>query len=91
MGSVVSRPNATHLREAGTMRDLIESQRQSQRSTTTAANIPINCAKMKANTPADAMPANVSDRDRAIVTAGLAKEVEAMSKGFRAAAAFREP
>jgi hypothetical protein len=35
---------------------------------------------MKAGTPAGAMPANVSDSDLAMVTAGLAKEVEAVNQ-----------
>jgi hypothetical protein len=35
---------------------------------------------MKAATPAGAIPANVSDSVRAMVTAGLAKEVEAVNQ-----------
>ena len=35
---------------------------------------------MNAATPAGAIPANVSDSDRAIVTAGLANEVEAVNQ-----------
>ena len=35
---------------------------------------------MNASTPAGAMPANVSDSERAIVTAGLANEVDAVNQ-----------
>jgi len=35
---------------------------------------------MKAGAPAGAMPANVSEIERAIVTAGLAKDVEAVNQ-----------
>jgi hypothetical protein len=35
---------------------------------------------MKAITPLGAIPANVSDNDRATVTAGFAKDVEAVSQ-----------
>jgi hypothetical protein len=35
---------------------------------------------MKTGTPAGAIPANVSESDRAMVTAGLAKEVEAVNQ-----------
>lgn len=49
---------------------------QSQRANTTATSIPSNCAMMKAGAPDGAMPAKVSETDRAMVTAGLAKEVE---------------
>jgi hypothetical protein len=41
---------------------------------------PGNCAALNAAIPAGAMPAEVSDRERAIVTAGLAKEVEAVNQ-----------
>jgi hypothetical protein len=47
---------------------------------TTAANMPTNCAEMKAGAPPAPIPANVSERERAIVTAGLAKEVEAVNQ-----------
>ncbi len=50
--------------------------RQNQRPRTTAASIPTNCAAMNAPTPVGAMPAKVSDSARAIVTAGLANDVE---------------
>jgi hypothetical protein len=46
---------------------------------------------MKAATPPGAMPAKVFDSERAIVTAGLAKEVEAVggpSQLFRLAEGF---
>jgi len=35
---------------------------------------------MNAKTPPGAMPANVSDSDRAMVTAGLAKDVDAVNQ-----------
>jgi hypothetical protein len=35
---------------------------------------------MKAATPTGAIPANVSESDRAMVTAGLANEVEAVNQ-----------
>ena len=35
---------------------------------------------MKAKTPAGAMPAKVSENERAMVTAGLAKDVEAVNQ-----------
>ena len=54
--------------------------RQSQRPASTANSIPTSCAAMNAGTPAGAIPANVSDSDRAIVTAGLAKDVEAVNQ-----------
>jgi hypothetical protein len=38
----------------------------------TAASIPANSKKMKAATPVGAIPANVSESDRAIVMTGLA-------------------
>jgi hypothetical protein len=42
--------------------------------------MPRNCAMIKAMTPAYAIPANVSESDRAIVTAGLANEVDAVNQ-----------
>jgi hypothetical protein len=45
----------------------------------TAATIPTNCAAMNAGTLVGAIPANVSESERAIVTAGLANEVEAVN------------
>jgi hypothetical protein len=53
---------------------------QSQRPRTTAVSIPSNCAAMKAVTPVGAMPAKVSDSERAMVTAGLANDVEAVNQ-----------
>ena len=44
------------------------------------ATIPVICATMNANTPAGAIPANVSDIARAIVTAGFANDVEAVNQ-----------
>ena len=46
----------------------------------TAASIPASWAMMKAKTPVGAIPANVSDIARAIVTAGLANEVDAVNQ-----------
>jgi hypothetical protein len=54
--------------------------RQSHRLSITAAAIPTSWQRMKAATPAGAIPANVLDSDLAIVTAGLAKEVEAVNQ-----------
>ena len=53
---------------------------QSQLRTITAAAIPAIWAAMKAITPEGAMPANVSDSERAMVTAGLANEVDAVNQ-----------
>jgi methionyl-tRNA formyltransferase len=53
---------------------------QSQRPVNIATPIPASWAIMKAGTPEGAMPANVSESDRAIVTAGLANDVEAVNQ-----------
>jgi hypothetical protein len=42
-----------------------------------------NCAMMKPGTSIGLMPANVSDSERAIVTAGLAKLVDAVTVPIR--------
>jgi hypothetical protein len=42
--------------------------------------MPAIWAAMKAMTPAGAIPAKVSDKERATVTAGLAKDVEAVNQ-----------
>ena len=42
--------------------------------------IPANCAKMNAATSPGAIPAKVSDRARATVTAGFANEVDAVNQ-----------
>src|SRR5271169_2996789 len=55
-------------------------ERQNQRDRETAASMPTSCATIKAMTPAGAMPAKVSESERAIVTAGLANEVEAVNQ-----------
>ena len=52
----------------------------SQRATGSAATAPASWAAMKAGTFCGAMPANVSLRLRAMVTAGLANEVEAVNQ-----------
>jgi len=54
--------------------------RQSRRLRPTATSIPASWATTKAATPPGAIPANVSESDRAMVTAGLAKEVEAVNQ-----------
>jgi hypothetical protein len=54
--------------------------RQSQWPTLTAATIPVNCAMIKAATSAGAIPVNVSESDRTIVTAGLANDVEEVNQ-----------
>jgi len=52
----------------------------SQANTPTAAAAPTNWATMKGGAEAGAIPAKVSDRARATVTAGLAKAVEAVNQ-----------
>ena len=54
--------------------------RQSHRPILTAASIPANCATMNVDTPVGAIPANVFDNERAIVTAGLANDVDAVNQ-----------
>src|SRR5215472_4733113 len=41
---------------------------------------PASCVTMNARTPSGAIPAKVSESERAIVTAGLANEVEAVNQ-----------
>ncbi len=53
---------------------------QSQRARTLAAIAPNICAATKGNTPDGAIPENVSESERASVTAGLANEVEAVNQ-----------
>lgn len=48
----------------------------SQQPSAAVASIPANCAMMKAVTPGGAIPAKVSESDRAMVTAGLANDVD---------------
>ena len=55
-------------------------RRQNHPPTRMAASMPISWAAMNAGTPAGAIPANVSDSERAIVTAGLANDVEAVNQ-----------
>jgi hypothetical protein len=52
----------------------------SQRKRTVAARAPSNCATIKPGVSDGRMPANVSVNPRASVTAGLAKEVEAVNQ-----------
>jgi hypothetical protein len=42
--------------------------------------MPVNCAAVNATTPLGAMPAKVLESARAMVTAGLAKDVEAVNQ-----------
>jgi hypothetical protein len=63
-----------------TVRQPSPSFTQSHLPTVTAAAIPANCATMNAATPEGAIPAKVSDNERAIVTAGLAKDVYAVNQ-----------
>ena len=44
------------------------------------AKAPASCAATNIGTPEGAMPAKVSLRDRAIVTAGFAKDVDAVNQ-----------
>lgn len=53
------------------------------RAVISARRAPTNCAAIKARTSAGAMPANVFERERAIVTAGLAKDVDAVNHSPR--------
>ena len=50
------------------------------RVTITAQIVPMLCATMKAKTPLGAMPAKLLVNPRAIVTAGFAKDVEAVNQ-----------
>ncbi len=50
------------------------------RAAASARPAPATCAAMNASTPAGAMPAKVSVKDRAMVTAGFANEVEAVNQ-----------
>jgi hypothetical protein len=58
----------------------LEETPQSQRPTSIAAPMPASCAPTNPMTPDGAMPAKVSESERAIVTAGLANEVEAVNQ-----------
>ncbi len=53
---------------------------QSQRASASAASMPASCAATNAMTPPGAMPANVSEIERAMVTAGLANDVDAVNQ-----------
>src|SRR5262249_33679226 len=53
---------------------------QSQRANSTAASIPANCAAINAVTPPGAIPAKLSEIERAMVTAGFANEVDAVNQ-----------
>jgi SAM-dependent methyltransferase len=51
-----------------------------QANSSKAASAPASCAAMKSGTEEGAMPAKLSDRLRATVTAGLAKDVDAVNQ-----------
>ena len=53
---------------------------QSQRASTTATSMPASWAAINVPTPLGAIPANVLEIERTIVTAGLANEVEAVNQ-----------
>ena len=53
---------------------------QSQRASNNAPSAPMSCAKMNARTFVGAIPANVSESARAMVTAGLANDVDAVNQ-----------
>jgi len=53
---------------------------QSHLPTVTAAAMPASCATMNEGTPAGAIPAKVLESERAMVTAGLANDVEAVNQ-----------
>jgi hypothetical protein len=55
-------------------------RRKSQRESIRALDVPTSWAAMKAGAPLGAIPAKVSDKARATVTAGLANEVEAVNQ-----------
>ena len=63
----------------GLLRLMVQS-RNNHRNTAAAARAPTICAPMKAGAEVGAMPAKVLLRARASVTAGLAKEVEAVNQ-----------
>ena len=52
---------------------------QSQAAKSIAASAPVHWAAMKAGTLPGAIPANVSDGERARVTAGFANDVDAVN------------
>ena len=58
----------------------VAGSRHSQLLRKTAASAPTICAAMKAATPVGAIPADVSESERAMVTAGLAKDVDAVNQ-----------
>ena len=60
--------------------DIECSVRNSQRATTSASSAPASCAMMNPVTSAGRIPENVFDSERAIVIAGLAKDVEAVDQ-----------
>ena len=51
-----------------------------QRNKKVAHNAPAICATINNGTSEGRIPANVSDNDRATVTAGFAKEVDAVNQ-----------
>lgn len=57
-----------------------ENRGTSLRNKTVAAIAPASCARIKRGVSEGRMPAKVSDTDRPIVTAGFAKEVDAVNQ-----------
>ena len=45
-----------------------------------AKAMPASCAAINASTPAGEIPVNVSDKERAMVTAGFANDVDAVNQ-----------
>src|SRR2546422_817817 len=75
-------PRAQAARSAGlaTGREIADRAGTSQRKSAVASAAPRSCATMKLGTSAGRMPAKVSVSARAMVTAGLAKDVEAVNQ-----------
>ncbi len=72
--------NATQPRRSSAVEAISRRPFSSQPQVITAAAEPASCARMNCGADDGAMPANVLDRLRATVTAGLAKEVEAVNQ-----------
>ena len=52
----------------------------SHRNKTVATKAPVSCAAMNGGTSDSRIPAKVSERERAMVTAGFANEVDAVNQ-----------
>jgi len=72
--------NGQNWREAGLPQAVRAGLGHSQRDAISPAAAPRSCAAMNPGAPAGEIPANVSDMTRATVTAGLAKEVDAVNQ-----------